>query len=192
MIRKGIHPSMGTRLILSWRCVSQRSRSFSSSIEDSVRSAQAVETFRSAYYKAAKTQATLSMTDITQILLAERVRPSLFINVFEALGHASGTVARFAPTKDVESLFTKAIDNAATQQLNDSIRQLSTVENAEDVRETLKFHRNIRVKPLDEETNTSEANSATTASFTDYLKQLDCNTVLTSSLYQTFKIAEKL
>jgi demethoxyubiquinone hydroxylase (CLK1/Coq7/Cat5 family) len=170
-----------------------RRRYLSSSIEESIRSAQAVETFRSAYYKSAKTPATLSMTDITQILLAERVRPSLFINLFEVLGHASGSIARIAPIRDAESLLTAAIDNAATQQLNDSIRRLSSLDGAEDVRETLKFHRDIRVQMQEEEATSSDSNSSTAnASLKDMLQQLDCKTVLTTSLYQTFKIAEKL
>lgn len=168
----------------------------SDSIRQSVRSAQAVELFRQNYYNASNASVNISLTDISQVMLSERVRPSAFIGLLGGLGYASGTIARIVPVPGIAKVFTKAIDDAAQQQLNDSVRSLSiesSDDGAEEVKEMLKFHRDIRSETeTDFDGNSQAQRMSIPSSLGDVLKSLDGPTVLTTALYQAFKVTEKI
>lgn len=109
-----------------------------------IRSAHCTEIFRSTYYKASKAVITITPGDLDDIIVSEKVRPSILLGCFETFGLGLGTVARFAPTQ-ISSVLTKVIDDAASQQFNDSIREISLMgsESTDDVKETIKYHRDL-------------------------------------------------
>ena len=132
-----------------------RARDMSSSNVDNlssyIRSAHCTEIFRSTYYKASKAIITITPGDLDDIIVSEKVRPSVLLGCFENFGSALGTVARFAPTH-ISSVLTKVVDDAAQQQFNDSIREISAMgsESHDDVKETIKYHRDLTPNtPLD-------------------------------------------
>ena len=94
---------------------------------------------------------TITPGDLDDIIVSEKVRPSLLLGCFETLGNGLGTAARFAPTQ-INTALTKIIDDAASQQFNDSIREISLMgsESNDDVKETIKYHRDLTPNtPLD-------------------------------------------
>lgn len=116
-----------------------------------IRSAHCTEIFRSTYYKASKAIITITPGDLDDIIVSEKVRPSILLGCFENFGTALGTVARFAPNH-ISSVLTKVVDDAAQQQFNDSIREISSMgsESNYDVKETIKYHRDLTPNtPLD-------------------------------------------
>lgn len=116
-----------------------------------IRSAHCTEIFRSTYYKASRAVITITPGDLDDIIVSEKVRPSILLGCFETLGTGLGTAARFAPTQFTTAL-TKIVDDAASQQFNDSIREISSIgsETNDDVKETIKYHRDLAPNtPLD-------------------------------------------
>ena len=116
-----------------------------------IRSAHCTEIFRSTFYKASRAVITITPGDLDDIIVSEKVRPSLLLGCFETLGNGLGTAARFAPTQ-ITTALTKIIDDAASQQFNDSIREISLMgsESNDDVKETIKYHRDLTPNtPLD-------------------------------------------
>jgi Ubiquinone biosynthesis protein COQ7 len=116
-----------------------------------IRSAHCTEVFRSTYYKASRAVITITPGDLDDIIVSEKVRPSILLGCFETLGSGLGTAARFAPTQFTSAL-TKIVDDAASQQFNDSIREISSMgsEANDDVKETIKYHRDLAPNtPLD-------------------------------------------
>ena len=114
-----------------------------------VRSAHCTEVFRSEFYKARRSDVTISPRDLDEIIVDFKVRPSILVGMMEAAGYGLGTVARITPIS-CSTIITKIVEDAASQQFNDSIRDLSTVDEHDDtnddVKETLKYHRDLNVK----------------------------------------------
>ena len=116
-----------------------------------IRNAQCTEIFRSNFYKASRAIITITPGDLDDIIVSEKVRPSILLGCFETLGNGLGAVARFAPSQ-ISSVMTKVIDDAASQQFNDSIREISAIgsDSNDDVKETIKYHRDLTPNtPLD-------------------------------------------
>lgn len=142
-------------------------RSYTNGFEDgsALRRAHASEIFRSSFYKAKRSDVTLSCLDFDQLVVSEKVRPSLFTSLFELSGKGLGLACRLSPSKACSNLLTEAIDDATISQFNDIIRDIKSEENrdnnnlsengstrsdnegsncCEDVKETIKYHRSIR------------------------------------------------
>ena len=123
-----------------------------------IRNAQAAEIFRSSYFQSKNQEMHIPVEDLDQLVAKERVRPSILLGAFELTGFGLGLVTRFAP-KSVASVVSQAIDDATVQQFNDSIRKMHADLDGEsniDVKETLKYHRDLRGE--DECESSSEEN----------------------------------
>lgn len=151
---------MGVPAVVLKRCISRtnqmRTMGTTSSRSEAnlssyIRNAHCTEIFRSTFYKASRAVITITPGDLDDIIVSEKVRPSLLLGCFEALGTGLGTVARFAPSQLTGAL-TKMVDDAASQQFNDSIREISALgpDLNDDVKETIKYHRDLTPNtPLD-------------------------------------------
>jgi hypothetical protein len=152
---------MQSRNIIRSRCViqsisTQRTLSSSSStgqenMSSYIRSAHCTEIFRSQYYKASRAIITITPGDLDDIIISEKVRPSVLLGFFDTLGTGLGVVARFAPTP-CSSILTKIVDDAAQNQFNDSIRDIASMGPGfnDDVKETIKYHRDLNSNiPID-------------------------------------------
>lgn len=146
-------------------------------LNNMMRSAQAVESFRSSFYKGAKNELYVSTADIEDCMINNKVRPSAILPVFEVVGATLGFSLALLP-KDAKEIATRIIDNATSQQLNDGIRNIQTLSSLTedetfDVKETLKFHRDIRSsKTIDNMSSTENS--------------------LTLSLYNVLRISEHI
>jgi hypothetical protein len=109
-----------------------------------LRNAQAAEIFRSSFFRSKNRESQIPLEDLDQLISKDQVRPSILINAYEVTGFGLGMLSRFAP-ESVSSFIAQSVDDAVVQQLNDSIRkmQLDEVENI-DLKETLKYHRDLR------------------------------------------------
>jgi type IV secretory pathway TrbF-like protein len=68
------------------------------------------------------------------------------LGAFQGLGVGLGLAARISP-KPISELVTRIIDDAASQQFNDAIRDIQKIDPVlvnEDVKETLKYHRDLK------------------------------------------------
>ena len=110
-----------------------------------IRSAHSTEIFRSRFYKYSQSDIIISARDLDEIIIQEKVRPSIFLELYGALGTGLGIISRISP-KPCSTLLTKIVDDAVSQQLNDSIRELSSAEVIDncDIKETLKYHRDLK------------------------------------------------
>lgn len=151
-------------------------------IQQAIRSAQAIELFRSSFYKSSKNSINISISDLDQLILSEKVRPSLTIGVVETIGFLAGNLVRIIPANHVTSYTTKIIDEAITEQLNDSIRRLQSSENI-DVKETLKFHRDVST------TNSNEFNHMNNDNLNSS-KVTSTDIFISSSIRKIFSISE--
>jgi hypothetical protein len=113
-----------------------------------IRSAQATEIFRAEFYRARKSDVSISPRDLDEIVVDYKVRPSALVGVLEVVGYGLGTVARVVP-KSCADVVTKVVEDATSQQFNDSIRDLSAQHVCEDVKETINYHRDLNTKKPD-------------------------------------------
>ena len=97
-------------------------------IDIHIRKAHAAEIFRSSFYEYQHTDVSVSVFDLDQLILSEKVRPSLLINPLELTGKILGTVTRILP-KNVSNFVTEVVDDATLQVFNDSIRDLQATNN---------------------------------------------------------------
>jgi spore cortex formation protein SpoVR/YcgB (stage V sporulation) len=111
----------------------------------------------------------LSTSDIDGLISEHTVRPSfLATSCFQQFGSASGMVSMFIPIQSIHHYVIKGIDDAVSEQLTDSLRTIqseldsrsmrntnsetintidqfseSEIALAEDIKETIKFHRDV-------------------------------------------------
>jgi hypothetical protein len=151
---------MGPSSVVLTRCIGRAShiRTMSTTpsrnetiLSSYIRNAHCTEIFRSTFYKASRAVITITPGDLDDIIVSEKVRPSILLGCLEVLGTGLGTVARFSPNQLTGAL-TKMVDDAASQQFNDSIREISALgpDINDDVKETIKYHRDLTPNtPLD-------------------------------------------
>lgn len=191
--------------IIDRRFVSYCPKNAKSEVASIIRSAQAVESFRANFYKSSQADINISLNDIDHMINSGKVRPSLLLGVYEGLGYAAGSIVRLSPINryDISRFVTEVIDDASTQQMNDSIRFLSSQESSSslddqfavnDVKETLKFHRDIR-SSADSSTSTAsevDKDSHNSHHSTDSSKNpfLEARNVISLGLYQALKVSE--
>lgn len=109
----------------------------------------------------------------------------MLVNVLEVAGLGLGLVSRFAPSS-IANQISESVDEATVQQFNDSIRdmQLNNVDNV-DVKETLKYHRELRGGDAWDPPNSEEHPAEGTAGM------MDAKAALTQVLYHTLKLSGK-
>ena len=158
-------------------------------LKASIRSAQAVEIFRSSFYKQSNSDVQISLTDLDQIITSERVRPSYLVNCYATFGNITGKVSRFLPQETAKVLH-QIVDDATTQQLNDSIRNLQA--NNIDVKETLKYHRDIHTTEESRSDNNNSSTNTKTDTSSMSSKLLESKNLLSTGLYQILKFSESI
>ena len=111
--------------------------------DEHLRKAQATEIFRSSYYDYSKSNSnTISVRDLDDLVSDLRVRPSILIPSYELLGKSIGLLSKLAP-KSFSKVIDEIIEEATTQQFNDSLRSLVGTDANDDIKITLKIHRDF-------------------------------------------------
>ena len=126
------------------------SSSSSSTLAPLIRSAQCAEIFRSSYFSSINQEdrnISISVTDLDQLLMDNRTRPSLLLPVLECGGKALGTLSNVIPARIARQI-DESVNEGVVQCLNDSIRDEIAMKSESDdgnadLRETLKFHRDL-------------------------------------------------
>jgi len=116
-----------------------------------IRKAQAAEIFRNSFSKYALSDVRISLSDIDELVRERFVRPSVLLNFYGFIGSTSGMAARLAsrvagPAAMAE--IEKIVDEATLLQFNDSMREIQSFPEKysdEEIKETLKFHRDLRL-----------------------------------------------
>ena len=126
-----------------------------SSTKESIRLAQASEIFRSSYFRSNSDKVNISIDDIDELIVTRRVRPSILICALEISAGGLGTISRVLPRVITENL-DHAVNDAVLQQLNDCIRTTRTHDSI-DLKETLKYHRDLKI--IDEKSPTGKSES---------------------------------
>jgi len=130
---------------------------YSSHMKDGVRNAQAAEVFRAAFLDASRANTRISVTDLDELVVAEKVRPSLLLPAFEIAGTALGLTARFIPSKEYSTFIATTVHEATIQQFNDIVRDMHLEHEVnEDTKETLKYHRDLETDHNTQSTTTEE------------------------------------
>ena len=130
-----------------------------------LRSAQCAEILRSSYFSSIKQEdrhISISIADLDELLIANKTRPSLFIPALECGGKVLGTLSNIIPG-NIAKQMDEIINEGVVQCLNDSIREEIAMKCGDngsedtDVRDSLKFHRDIaRHVPLNEKQNSPD------------------------------------
>lgn len=115
-----------------------------SDLKDGIRNAQAAEIFRSAFLDASRANTRISVTDLDELVISEKVRPSILLPAFQVVGTVLGMATRFSPSKDCSQFIAKTVNDATTQQFNDIVRDMHFSQDGSiDTKETLKYHRDL-------------------------------------------------
>ncbi len=101
----------------------------------------------------------MSTEDIDEIVIDRSVRPSLFLTPLQYLGTAVGVVTRVSRGVG-GGVIEDIVDAASRTQLNDCIRDLGG--DALDVKETIKFHRDVFAEESAVEKDTNSKKCDTT------------------------------
>eukprot|EP01041_Mallomonas_annulata_P002946 gene2946-5791_t len=119
-----------------------------------IRGAQAAECFRSTYSQSSNSSVRISSSDLDDIVCTRYVRPSILIGFWGTLGAVVGSISRFTP-RPVKNAIEKIVDDAVQEQLNDSIRKMQDegLGGDIDVKETIKFHRDLSLSESTIETS---------------------------------------
>lgn len=177
------------------------SSSSASFISEKLRNAQASEIFRSNYYQSKNSDSFIPVNDLDQLIVQERVRPSILLDIYAITGHGLGLLSRLSP-KSCGNMLTSIIDESTTQQFNDSIRsmQLHEVINY-DIKETLKYHRDLNSNSSSDSSNNDGVNTSVSSSSVDNSTDanetnnndmnMNVKTVLTTVVYHMLKVSEK-
>lgn len=157
-----------------------------------LRIAQTTENFRSCYYKASNASLNLSLSDIDQLIITERVRPSILIEIYSKLGQITGNLNKFNFSSEMKQIIDESVDDACIQLLNDSVRELNHEQDV-DIKETLKFHRDLRnssdCRNIHEEGDENKKNNKNDKTFCSNLP-IYSKTLLTTGLYQFLKVSD--
>ncbi len=165
LFRKHCKPLVGA--------LGQRSLSVSAGSKSShLRTAHTAELFRSSFYDFQGSCTSVSVSDLDEMVKDENIRPSLLMYGFSTAGKGLGLITKMLP-KTYSELITNVVDDATIQHFNDSIGAIQLDENDKcDIKETLKFHRDINSGGGDN--NTVKAS----------------NVVLTAGLYKFLDLAK--
>ena len=126
-----------------------------------LRQAHACEIFRSNFYESKHVSTSVSCSDLDQLIISEKARPSLLICPLELAGKTLGVISRYSPNA-ISNVLLEAIDEATIQIYNDSIRDMQydgsnndgPVNN--DIKEALKYHREIKASSSETSSTTED------------------------------------
>jgi len=130
----------------------------------------------------------MQVQDLDDVVRESRSRPSALLPVYGLVGSALGSLALAIP-QSYSSALTKVVHDVAEQSLNDSIRDLASVADCgDDVRETLKYHRDLRSSIA--EPSSHAAGLPPPDSFSSQLEA--AKAVFTTALTNAVKVADTL
>lgn len=153
-------------------------------ITEALRHAQASEMFRRSYLFGQRAQNRVSVSDIDDLMIANRSRPSLLLGVLQFSGATLGMVSRVLP-KDCSNNLNQVVQEATIQQFNDIIRDLQHQSDCEDTKETIKYHRDLEATDV----TASQAKTNTT----NETSGIDTVTIAaTTALYNILKLSKTL
>jgi hypothetical protein len=147
--------------------------------EEAVRNAQATEIFRASYLSSSKSSTRVSTSDLDDLLTQQRARPSIFLPLLHLGGFSLGILSRVLP-ETCSTTLNNVIHEATIQQFNDTIRDLSSsaassvgeqsgshvVDDSfsEEIKDTMKYHRDIETEFSYPEPNSSPVSENFSAS----------------------------
>ena len=99
----------------------------SSSLQDGVRNAQAAEIFRAAFLNSSRANTRISVTDLDELVVSHKVRPSALLPAFELAGTALGIASRLIPSKECSNFISTTVHDATIQQFNDIVRDMQSI-----------------------------------------------------------------
>ena len=141
-MRKAIRPCFKNATFRSIYFTAINSRRLSNTVSSVVRSAQAVEVFRSSYLNNRDKNLSVSTADIDDLIVLKDIRPSLLVGILDLTGKATGALTKVLPNSSSEVL-NRIVNDCSVQELNDGMRSIYNVSECEDIKATLKFHRDI-------------------------------------------------
>ena len=149
-------------------------RRLCSTVKTHLRQAQSIELFRSKFCPTIGSNASISVGDIDDLVKANNVRPSSLMAGVEILGVATGLAYKLTPSP-VKSYIVKGVNDAVNYQFNNSIRELQVEDSSNsaaeghlkaDVKDTLKFHRDVTVLVDPQETAASDSSNRSRSDYT--------------------------
>jgi demethoxyubiquinone hydroxylase (CLK1/Coq7/Cat5 family) len=129
----------------------------------------------------------MSLDDLDDMVRETNSRPSFLLTAFGVAGFALGNVAKVSP-QICSSLLTGIVHDVAEQSLNDSIREMTATPSNEDVRETLKYHRDFRSSSSSSSFSTTATTSVPNDSSDPRVEGV--KTVVTTALVGAVKLAD--
>jgi len=165
------------------RLMSSNNNSSKININDEhLRKAQATEIFRSSYYDYSKSNNnSISVSDLDDLVSDLRVRPSILIPSYELLGKSIGLLSKLAP-KSFSKVIDEIIEEATTQQFNDSLRSLVGTDANDDIKITLKIHRDFNNTNINNDDNNNNNNSSSSSS--------SSSKICSGTLYHVLKLSQ--
>jgi demethoxyubiquinone hydroxylase (CLK1/Coq7/Cat5 family) len=132
----------------------------SEALSEHLRKAHATELFRIAFNEARNSHTSLSANDLDEMMASQKTRPSVLLDSYQVLGFAFGKLSYFTPDS-CGRILSRVVDESAVRQFNDSIRKIQQNDSSndlEDLKETLKYHRSIRISANYEDNSDSSVN----------------------------------
>jgi demethoxyubiquinone hydroxylase (CLK1/Coq7/Cat5 family) len=136
-------------------------RSISNDVRKHIRKAQATEIFRSKLFYVSNSNTTISVNDLDDLIKLHKIRPSLLVGALEMTASTLGVAVRLSPQPIRQSVLA-AVQEASARHFNDSIRDITSSIDAQEnelitdeIKESLKYHRDADVIPNQSETSSS-------------------------------------
>lgn len=165
------------------------STSSTSSLQAVARNVQAAEIFRSSFLEGSRSSERISPSDLDDLIISRKARPSILIGFYQAGGLVLGNVAKLAPKVVAESIHT-VVHDVTIQQFNDGIRDIQQCGDPTnfadlEMKETVKYHRDLELRTR----SASPSDSNSTHVNTDMNM---INVSLGTVLYNILKISKTL
>lgn len=171
----------------------------SEELHDCIRNAQATEIFRNTFLSASGNKETVGISDLDELVISNRSRPSALLGLFQTTGFILGKTSKILP-EHCSKLLVNVVNEASLQQFNDTIRNLHNISAAqaepdsspdsdviEEIKETIKYHRDIDLGI--ENTNSKKDETLNKEDASDRQKQ---ELIYTTSLYNVLKVTRKI
>lgn len=152
-----------------------------------IRNTHAAEVFRSAYLESSRSPIRISTSDLDDVVMAQRTRPSALLGLFTVAGGVLGTASRVLPGSCKQVVHTM-VNDVTMQQMNDNVRELQTMHvSNDDLKETIKYHRDM---DMSSHTADSSTHPHTTAQGTQQINYLQ--TVVSTTLAKILKVTRDI
>lgn len=190
---------------------SSSSSNITEEFHDCIRNAQATEIFRNTFLSASGNKETIGVSDLDELIIASRSRPSALLGLFQTTGFILGKTSKLLPS-ECSKLLVNVVNEASLQQFNDTIRNLHNIsatmpeknsenissinsDTIEEIKETIKYHRDIdlgieKMDSKDHQEHESKVESEAESEAESNKRNQEL--VYTTSLYNILKITRKI